>query len=98
MDIYNNFSNCSPKPPNVVINDTSNISIGTWISTLLSAFIVTFGSIQFIEYYKYGSPIEAPTKKPQSKQSYSQLCFLTLIASLSAMIFPDPNGRTVKML
>ncbi|XP_055303867.1 ATP-binding cassette sub-family B member 6-like [Sitodiplosis mosellana] len=94
MDIFNNISHCPPKPPNIMVHDYwSNGLVNIWISSLLAAFIVTFGSIQFIGYYKYGTPIVDSTKIPSSKLYYLQMCLLTLIPSLSAMnLFPDPHS------
>lgn len=62
MDTFNNFTYCTLKLPNVVVQNISSYNfVNTWISldwipSLLTAFIVTFGSIQFIGYYKYGTP------------------------------------------
>lgn len=109
MDILKNLSYC---PPNVTIFDIwvdhglSHCFLDTVSSSVLAGFIVIFGTIQLIMYYKYAMPIEDSTQISRSKLYYFQLLLLTMIPSLSVLrfilesfLFPDAHlyGYTVKL-
>lgn len=95
MEIFSNFSY---NPSNIVVDNIWSAYLNTFISTLLTGFIVLFGTIQFINSYKCATPIEDSSKIPTSKLYKLQICLLTLIPALSALnLFPGylSDGNTV---
>lgn len=98
MDIFNNISHCLPNDAayHVPLDCLQN----TLISSLPAGFIFIFGSIKFIEYWRYGTRIENLTKISTSKLYYLQIFLLTLIPALSALnLFPSTqsSGYTVNL-
>lgn len=107
MDILKNLEYC---PPNVTIYDIwlnhglSHCFFDTVGSSLIAAFIVIFGSLQFIMYRRYATPIEDLSQISTSKLYYLQLFLMSLLPSLSVLrfilesfVFPDAHlyGYTV---
>lgn len=91
MEILNNFSYCLP---NVTTHEVASECFqNTVMSSLPAGFIVTFGSVKLIKYWRYGTRIEDLTKIPTSKLYYLQIFLLTLLPSLSALnVFPNSHS------